>query len=114
MQLAVVLNKYESEFICDVAEYYHIWHYETFSPGYLAILLSGLREGSRVYMARAGQKASTDQMILAKISDELSLMVHGKIENSLLGLLINGAPKDDKMCKSFKSKDSFNEWWNNH
>lgn len=97
-----------------MAEYYHIWHYEKFSPGYLATLLSGLREESRVQMARSGQKAKLENILLATMADELNVLIHGKVEQSLLEILVYGKKEEEKMCKGFSSKESFAEWWLSH
>lgn len=95
-----------------MAEYYHIWHYEKFEPGYLAILLGGLREESRVRMAISGQKAKLENILLATIADEVNVLINGNVEQSLLEILVYGKKEREKMCKSFDSKDSFFEWWN--
>ena len=109
-----MLDKHESEFICDMAEYYHIYNYHKFNPGYLAILLDGLRDDSRVRMASSGLNVNIDRMLLATIADELGVILGGKKEISLLELLLYGVPEEEKPCLSFESKEGFAEWWNSH
>ena len=121
MELAVVLNEYESEFICDMAEFYHVFNYKELTPDYLSILLSGLRENSRVQMARAGLKVNLSHVFLATIADEIKIIlrrlgVETEQSESLLQILINGKSEQNEqtMCLGFNSKDSFKEWWNSH
>ena len=102
-----------------MAEYYHILNYKQFSPDYLAILLSGLRNDSRVQMARSGQKAKIEQILLATIADELSGLIFARSDKndrpeSLLALLLDIKPTNDKKCLSFNSSTSFEEWWNSN
>lgn len=68
-------------------------------------------------MARSGQKAKIEQILLATIADELSgFLFAGKEERpeSLLALLLDIKTKEDKKCKSFNSSAGFEEWWNNN
>ena len=97
-----------------MAEYYHIYNYQKFNPGYLAVLLDGLRDDSRVRMASSGLKVKIDRMLLATIADELGVILSGKKEISLLELLLYGAPEEDKHCMSFESKEGFADWWYSH
>ena len=96
-----------------MAEYYHILNYEELSPVYIAVLLSGLRNESRVQMARSGQKANIEQILLATIADEISgLLWRGQNDRpeSLLALLIKDKPKNDKKCMSFNKPENFIDW----
>ena len=97
-----------------MAEYYHIYNYQKFNPGYLSILLDGLRDDSRVRMASSGLNVNIDRMLLATIADELGVILGGKKEISLLELLLYGVPEEEKPCLSFESKEVFAEWWNSH
>ena len=70
-------------------------------------------------MARAGQKAKIEQILLATIADELTGLLwsrNGKQERpeSLLAILLDDKPKDDKKCLSFNTSKSFEEWWKTH
>lgn len=70
-------------------------------------------------MAIAGQKVKMEQILLATIADELNGLLFARKgvnekPKSLLALLLNINPKDEKKCLSFKSAKSFEEWWNTH
>lgn len=100
-----------------MAEYYHILNYKEQSPVLIAILLSGLRNESRVQMAMSGQKLKIEQVLLATIADELSSMLWtGKEDRpeSFLAILLGESKKDENQCLSFNSAKSFEEWWNSH
>lgn len=102
-----------------MAEYYHILDYKNHAPDYIAILLSGLRNESRVQMARSGQQAKIEHILLATIADELSGLLYARNGNtekpqSLLAILINDKSKDEKKCLSFNNSESFKDWWNSH
>lgn len=61
--------------ICDFAEIYHIYDYQTLSVGYVATLLSGLGEDSRTMMKLTGKKQKQNTILLAVIADRLSTLV---------------------------------------
>lgn len=60
--------------ICDLAETYHIYNYRGVPGRLLGILASGLRSDSRCVQAIAGQMVDDQTMILAQISDQLSML----------------------------------------
>ncbi len=110
------MKRYESEFICDLAEYYHIYDYRTISPGLAAILLEGLRSESRTKMKMSKQKLTVEQILLATIADEIKLLIwmqgrkKSKKPESILNLLINGKQEPNK-CKGFNSTSDFERYW---
>lgn len=117
MQLALVLNRYECELICDFAEYYHILDYKSIEPGLAGVLLQGLRSDSRTKMKLNNQKITLDQTLLAIIADGvkglifiLSKKKNKKLPESILKLLINGK-EDSKKYKSFESGADFERSW---
>lgn len=55
--------------ICDLAETYRIYDYRSLPVKYLAILVSGLSEDSRVGMKRAGWKAPRIVVYTAVLCD---------------------------------------------
>lgn len=61
--------------ICDFAEYYHIYDYRKFAPGYIAILAVGLRGDSRIMTKMSGNKTSVQTMLLASILDAENMQV---------------------------------------
>lgn len=60
--------------ICDLAETYHIYDYRRVPGRLLGILVTGLRSDSRCVQALAGQSVDDNTLILAQISDKLSML----------------------------------------
>lgn len=58
--------------ICDLAETYHLFFYKKYKPSLIAVLVSGLRENSRLYHAISGGISISDNTLLAVIADRLS------------------------------------------
>lgn len=110
------MNKYESEFICDFVEYYHIIDYKSISPELAGVLLEGLRPESRTKMKMANQKLNLNQILLATIADEIKLLIwmqgrkKSKKPESILNLLINGKNEPNK-CKGFNTSADFERYW---
>lgn len=71
----------EDAFICDLAETYHIYDYELFPVKYIAVLLTGLKDGSRTIMKLSEQKMSFDTMIKVQTLDVLRLIWWSKTED---------------------------------
>jgi len=57
--------------ICDLAEYYHIYDYESVPPTTLVVLISGLDDRSRVMKKLMGVEVPIDTIMLGKIYDML-------------------------------------------
>lgn len=117
MVLALVLAKYESEFICDFVQYYHIIDYMELSPVLVATLLVGLPDDSRVKMAISGQKLTLEQNLLARIADTVNFIAWAQTEDaqknrnrpkSILELLL-GNDKKEKL-ESFTAEEFDKKW----
>ena len=115
--LALVLNKYESELICDFAEYYHILDYRSIEPGLAGVLLQGLRPESRTKMKLTNQKITLEQTLLAIIADGIKGLIwmnskkkNKKVPESILKLLIKGN-KETTQFKGFESSVDFEKSW---
>jgi len=111
------LNRYESELICDFAEYYHILDYKSIEPALAGVLLQGLRPESRTKMKLNNQKLTLDQTLLAIISDGISNLVwlQGKRKKSnkpksILNLLLD-EKHEIKEYKGFESAADFERSW---
>ena len=76
----------EDAFICDIAEYYHVYDYETFSVNYIATLLTGLREDSRTIMRLTGRKIPLSLMVEALSYDTLNLLFWAKTKDGNEGI----------------------------
>lgn len=60
--------------ICDLAECYHVFDYKALSPELVATLVLGLRENSRVKMKLSKSKLTIEQILMARIADDLSFV----------------------------------------
>ena len=67
-----MIAEYRGEFICDLAEVYHIYDYHSIPVETLGMLCSGLGPDSRIGMKQAKRYASRDTILLAMICDELN------------------------------------------
>lgn len=120
MVLTLCMAKYEGELICDFAEYYHIYDYKGLLPEMAATLLVGLRDSSRVKMALAGAKITTEQYLLARIVDELSILVWFGSEDgakkrnrpeSITALILGEKKKSKDDVVAFQTADDFKQRW---
>ena len=82
MTLSVLLEQHEDLIICDLAEYYHIYNYENYDPLYIATLVCGLRGSSRLIRELSGVKYTEEEIIRAKIADNLSWLVWFKTKDA--------------------------------
>ena len=69
-----MIESYEDELICDLAEYYGIYDYEKMPPLYIATLACGLRDGSRVVSALTGNPYALNTMLSAGILDTVKVI----------------------------------------
>ena len=108
----------EDELICDLAETYHIFNYRELSPSLVATLCFGLRDESRVKMKLSGSRITLTQILLARITDELSFQSWAKTKDgqknrnrpeSVLKALTE-KPKEDETV-SFVTADDFEKAW---
>lgn len=76
---------YEDEFICDLAEYYHVYDWRGLPLKTAAVLANGLPLSSRTKMAMNGERITLDQALLAIIADRLSVLVWQNTEDGING-----------------------------
>ena len=106
----------EDAFICDLAETYNIYDYESFSVEYISTLLRGLRDSSRTIMKLSEQKMSFDTMINVQTLDVLRLIWWSKTKDGhdntnrpkMLMDIINGNEQKEDI-KSFDSGEDLLE-----
>ena len=119
MVLALVIARYESEFICDMVQYYHIVDYLGLSPVLVATLLVGLPDDSRVKMAISGSKLTIEQNLLARILDSVNFIAWAQTQDaeknrnrpkSILDVLLGNDTKHEKLA-SMKTKEEFHTRW---
>ena len=80
-----MIDSYEDELICDLAEYYGIYDYEKMPPLYIATLACGLRDGSRVVSALNENPYPLSIMLEAGILDSVNLLAWLNSENGVKG-----------------------------
>ena len=75
----------EDALICDLAETYQIYDYKQLPPSRVAVFACGLKDESRIKMKLSGQKVPLDTLLLAGISDRLSVLVWGQTKDGQKG-----------------------------
>jgi hypothetical protein len=75
-----MIAKDEEALICDLAETYHVLDYKALPVKLVAILANGLGNKSRIKKKLANIKVSIEEMMMASIADNLSI-----IQKSLSG-----------------------------
>jgi hypothetical protein len=114
LALPRLIKEYETEITCDLAEYYGVHDYRKISPRILMMLISGLREDSRLVMKATGRDYNIAQLMQAFTVDRLSVLCWQKTKDGAKG---KNKPKmlSDTMLKvkeetdiqAFNSADEF-------
>lgn len=89
----------ESALLCDFAEYYRLYDFDTLPALTVATLAMGLREESRIKMKLSGQKYTMKEILLMGILDRLTLLVYAKTKDGQKG---KNYPK--LLCDEFHEK----------
>lgn len=71
--------------MCDFAEYYQVYDFDTLPPLTIATLAVGLREESRIKMRLSNQKYTMEQILWMGILDRLTLLVYAKTKDGQKG-----------------------------
>ncbi len=110
-----MLDLDEDAVICDLAETYGIFDYESLPVQTVATLSIGLRGDSRIKRAAAGTKLSITEALLATVADYLALILWAKTKDgsknrnrpkSIREVLENGNKKDNDIV-GFNSPEEF-------
>ena len=110
-----MLDLDEEALICDLAETYGIFDYESLPVQTAAALSIGLRGDSRIKLAAAGRKLGTTDALLATIADYLAMIFWTKTKDgqngrnrpkSIREALENGNKKDNEIV-GFESVEEF-------
>ena len=114
----------EDELTCDMAEVYHIyitdWYNPPFPLSYLARLVSGLSNDSRIKRKIANVKLTLEESLQAIMVDKLSILIWQKTKDGAKGrhipesiyrklMGLDDKPKDD--LEKFTTEDDFEEWY---
>ena len=92
---------HEAALICDFAEYYHVYDFDTLPVQTAAILACGLPSDSRTVKEISGHQYDTKEMLLAAIYDQLSWILWQRMVSknhkpkkpeSLLKKMTSGTP----------------------
>lgn len=105
-----MINLDEDALICDLAETYQIYDYRSLPVKLVATLSAGLRDNSRIKLLAADSPVSTETLILASISDNLTLLRAGFSKDRTrprlyTDILINDAKK--KQVVGFRTASEF-------
>lgn len=96
---------------CDFAETYQIYDMRQLTPGKAAVFASGLRDDSRIKLLMSGQKVSFSDLLLARATDILALLLWTKCKEgtprpaSIAEILVPG-PLIYEECDSVESFES--------
>ena len=72
----------EDALICDLAETYQIYDYRQLPLQLVAVFSYGLRDDSRIKMSISKQSVPLETMLLAGLSDRLSLLLWTKTKDA--------------------------------
>lgn len=120
MFLAYCIAECEDELICDLAETYHIYDYEGLPPIKVAAFCFGLKDDSRVKMRISNQRITLNQMLLARIADELAFISWSKTVDgqknrnrpqSVLESLMQANKEIEEENNSYATGNDFMDAW---
>lgn len=91
--------------ICDLAETYHIYDYKKLPLTQVAIFAIGLKDDSRIKMKMSGQLAPMETLLLAGISDRLSILLWRQTKDGQKGRNMPTMILDTLTVKKEKESD---------
>lgn len=107
----------EDALICDLAETYQIYDYRQLPLERVAVFSCGLRDNSRIKMKLNEQIIPIESMLLAGLSDKLTMLLWAKTEDGQKGknrppLILDSFNQKDKNQKDtvvFSSGEDFEQ-----
>lgn len=101
--------------VCDLAQTYHIYDWQTVPLHTLAVLVSGLPPESRTMRHFSKQKYSTEELILMRIFDSVNFIAWAQTKDAQRGAnrpeslydMATKPRKDDKKPKAFATAADF-------
>lgn len=112
-----MIKEDEAALICDLAQTYQIYDYRQLPPMTVAVFSYGLPDSSRIKLKLSNQTVPLETLLLASISDKLSLLLWFQtkdgqkgnnrptaIVDSLIGSL---GTNNDKEIMAFESGEEF-------
>lgn len=100
----------EDALICDLAETYHIFDYMSHPASFIATLAAGLRDDSRIKQKISDRKAPLNTILLAGITDRLSVLLSGD-EAKLIAKSFLVEKEEKKEFNGFASGAEFDAAW---
>lgn len=91
----------EDALICDLAETYHIYDYKQLPVSTVAVFSCGLKEDSRIKMKMNQQLVPLETLLLAGISDKLSILIWFNSEDGR-----KGKNRPSSILEKLSAKDS--------
>ena len=110
----------EKALICDLAEVYHVYNYKSLPASLVAAFSVGLRDDSRIKMKMNDMRFSLSDILLAGISDKLSLMLWMQTEDGVKGVnrpvsivakLLGKEEEKENDIISFDTPEAFDRAW---
>lgn len=95
----------ENALICDLAETYHIYDYKKLPLTQVAIFAIGLKDGSRIKMKMLGQLVPMETLLLAGISDRLSILLWRQTKDGQKGRNMPTMILDTLVARKSKESD---------
>lgn len=95
----------ENALICDLAETYHIYDYKKLPLTQVAIFAIGLKDDSRIKMKMSGQLVPMETLLLAGISDRLSVLLWRQTKDGQKGRNMPAMILDTLTVKKDKETD---------
>lgn len=97
--------------LCDLAETYHIYDFESIPLTKIAIFAKGLREDARIRMKMSQSRFNVKESLLAGILDRLTLILYSKTKDAEKGknypkLLLDEVEKKEEL-QGFTSSEDF-------
>lgn len=97
--------------LCDLAETYNIYDFESLPLTKIAIFAKGLREDSRIRMKMSQSRFNVKESLLAGILDRLTLILYSKTKDAEKGknypkLLLDETEKKEEL-QGFTSSEDF-------
>lgn len=105
----------EQALICDLAETYHIFDYRSLPTKLVATLSAGLRENSRIRLVMNKEPATQEVILLAGISDRLSILLArltgSKQTPELITDRLYSTEEEEEQADTFGSGEEFMARW---
>ena len=95
----------EEALICDLAETYHIYDYKKLPLTKVAIFAIGLRDNSRIKMKISNQLVPMETLLLAGISDRLSILLWRQTKDGQKGINMPTMILDTLVARKSKESD---------